>query len=471
MKNKQKTMLIPVSSSFFARNFMNSDAFKILRKNDLRIILLVSQEKFDYYKSEYESDNVIIEKIVNVRKILTENIFQFIEQSSIVTSRSLIDAHTALNRRSNERNIIKVSIKKIFRYINFLFKMLLRTFGMFGCSWRSIIRELYYFLPIKYFSEIYDKYQPELVFCPTMVWAEDYILIREAKRRGIKTVGMVFSWDTFYSKTFLRLHPDVLIVQTEKIKEQAIKFGDYPQNKIYITGVIQYDRYFNNEGIMERVDFMNKIGGDESKKLILYAFSGKAGFMIDLKIIELIHELIQTKRIIQPVQVLLRPYPRYDFSEEKLNRLKLRYGFLGEPSTAKLNLRNDWEMDEKSVNLLANSLAHADLVITMYSTFLIEAAVFDKPTIAIAFDGNHKYDYWNSAKRFFDWDHLKDIKPLNGINIVRNVEELENAINSYLIDPDIHKSGRSKIVEQQCYYTDGKAGERTASVIINKINE
>jgi CDP-glycerol glycerophosphotransferase (TagB/SpsB family) len=102
----------------------------------------------------------------------------------------------------------------------------------------------------------------------------------------------------------------------------------------------------------------------------------------------------------------------------------------------------------------------------MYSTFFIEAAIFDKPLIGIAFDGLKKLPYWDSASRFFEWDHLRDIKPLNGIWLVDDKNELILAINKYLKEPNFLKEGREKIVSKQVQFTDGGSAERMANVII-----
>jgi CDP-glycerol glycerophosphotransferase (TagB/SpsB family) len=114
---------------------------------------------------------------------------------------------------------------------------------------------------------------------------------------------------------------------------------------------------------------------------------------------------------------------------------------------------------------LTNTLAHSDIIITMYSTFFIEGASFNKPLIGIAFDGLRKRTYWNSASRFFEWDHLREIKPLDGIWLVQSEEELSKAIEAYLKNPEYLERGREKIIQQQCEYTDGQAGKRVAKAI------
>ena len=185
---------------------------------------------------------------------------------------------------------------------------------------------------------------------------------------------------------------------------------------------------------------------------------------------ELLHEVMAKKEIRPEAQVLIRSYPRSDFSEEKTQMFRERYGFLVVPSVARTSAGvESWEFDEVSLKFLASSLAHADVVITMYSTFLIEAAIFDRPIIAPAFDGKRERSYGDSAARFFAWDHLAAILPLGGIRLVKSKTEMTEAINDYFQNPSRDGEGRKKIIAQQCHYTDGKSGARLAAVLLEAL--
>lgn len=465
MSNAARTILIPVTSNFFARNFLRTDAFAVLKDTPgIRIILLAPKGKIGYYRDTFGAENVFVDETPTVRGLRIEKFFQIVEQASIMTRRAHMDQVTALMRSDDQAS----ALQAIPRLLLFLWKRAIRTLGHFGKLWRRSVRFLYLMIPSSHFSEVFARYRPTLVFAPTMVFSEDYVMLREATRQGIATMGMVFSWDTFYSKTFLRVHPDRLLVQTSYIKRQAVRLGDFPPDRITVTGISQYDAYFKGERLVSRDEFFRRIGADPRKRLILYAFSGKAGLGIDLDIVGIIAKLRDEGKIPRETGVLLRPYPRFDFSPEKLKHLSLKYRFLGEPSTSSIGTdRGEWEMDEEALSLLGNSLAHADVVITMYSTFFIEAAIFDRPLIGVAFDGSRTYNYWNSARRFFDWDHLRDLKAYGGISIVRSSDELAAEISRSLRDPSYRREGRRAIVAGQCELTDGMSGRRIAEAILS----
>ncbi len=320
-------------------------------------------------------------------------------------------------------------------------------------------------------AALFDRYRPDLVYAPTMI-SPDMAILKEAKKRGIKTAGMVLSWDNLYSKTMLRVHPDLLLAHTASIKRQAETLGDYPAERIRVVGIPQYDRVFRKQGLMPREQFIASLGGDPAKKLIVYALSGKAGLSIEYDIIEMLWRLREggSVPLMRDAEVLVRPYPRFDLPEPALKRITKQYGFLAPPSMAHAGTGKDrWEFDERALALLVNTLHHTDLIITMYSTFFIEGAACDKPLIGIAFDGTQKNDFWNSAARFFQWDHLAEIKPLRGIRLVRSEAELAEAIRAYLRNPYQDREGREKIVAQQCGFTDGKAGERVGQALLGML--
>lgn len=459
-----KTILVPVSNSFFIRNFLRTDAFTTLIKNEnVRLVLLAPEKKLEYYKKEFSHPRLFFDVLPDARNAIQEKTFMALEKASIHTR-----TVSMLQRWDFRRAGAKAAF--LMRLPVFCVRRMCWFFGKYRW-WRVFLRRLFFIIPSSYFQHLFQKYSPDLAFAPTLLYGET-IFLKEAKKRGISTAGMVLSWDNFYSKTLPRIHPDRLIVHTDLIKEQAARLGDVPRERVFAIGIPQYDCHFRKAGIMRRDEFVRSLGGDPSKKLILYAFSGKAGLSVDFDILDILHDAIKKGEIHESAQVLVRPYPRYDIPEERLKILKEKYGFLAEPSMAHVGGAGEtWEFDAQSLSLLENSLAHANLVITMYSTFFIEAAIYDTPLIGIAFDGYKNFDYWNSARRFFDWDHLADIQPLGGIILARSREYLVRSINEFLENPAQYREERRAIVSQQCQFTDGKSGERLAGVIFSEINK
>lgn len=456
-----KTILIPITNNFFVRSFLRTDSLKILASApDLRLVFLAPREKCAYYRSEFPLPNVVFTELpAATEQSLVERLYKWIEMASI-------HSRTAALMQQSERLRRGSRTPASLRMLRFIAKRMFWTLGRWR-AWRKFVRQSYWYLPSRLFAEILDREKPDLVFAPTML-PRDAAILKEARSRGIKTAGMVLSWDNLYSKTMLRVHPDLLMAHTPSIRAQAMHLGDYPGDRIVITGVPQYDRHFRREGIMPREQFLSSLGADPRKKLIVYALSGKMGLDIEFEVIRILAGEIDQRGLRDQVEVLVRPYPRYDLPEEKLGEIRREYGFLATASMTHVGKGKDnWEFDQAALSLLGNTLAYADIVITMYSTFFIEGAIWDKPLVGIAFDGAAPRDYANSAVRFFEWEHLAEAAPLGGIWRVRSREEMMKAIDAYLRDPELHAEGRRKIITQQCGFTDGRAAARVAETLIS----
>lgn len=456
-----KTILVPVTTNFFSRNFLRTDAYAELRASGARIVMLVSPRRLAYYRKEFSAPHVLIEALPDVRTRI-ENLFLFLETGSIHSRTEEMLQFTDLYRRGARR-------KALARIAAFAVRRACWIAGRWGI-WRKALRGLYGLIPHSGAAAVLDRYRPDLVFAASMI-GDDYPFLKEAKKRGIRTVGMVLSWDNLFSKTLLRVHPDRLLVHTEYLKEQAVHFGDFPAASIEVTGVPQYDRYFQGRSTVSREQFIRGLGGDPAKKLVLYAFSGKSGIGIEFEVVKILHEIIRKGELGEDVEVLLRPYPRYDFPEEKLERMRREFGFLAAPAVAHIGEgKDDWEFDAASLDFLHATLAHADAVFTMYSTFFIEAAIFDKPILAVAFDGDRARDYWNSAVRFFEWEHLARLARLKGMEMITDRETMARSLRAVLADPKIKADARREIVRDQCGYTDGRAGARVAAALTRMLN-
>lgn len=453
-----KIILASFNEGFFVRNFLRTNILRlILVDESVHLVLLVPADKLSYYRREFPHPNLTFDELPIVENFIAERFFKYLEVSSIHTHTSMMLAVTDFYRSEGKKFLAR-------RILRIAFKMKLWWLGKFYC-WRFVIRRAYFLIPSSTFKPFFKKYQPDLVYCPTMLDG-DFRMLKEAKKAGLKTLGMMLSWDNLYSKTFLRVHPDWLLAHTDTIKKQAVDLGDYTERRIIVTGISQYDRFFNHSDVISRGEFIKNIGGDPAKRLIVYAFSGKVGLALENEAARALAEMIESGKI-KNAQLLVRPHPRYGFPEDKQEKMRLRYNVLvGRTMETVGTSKDNWEFDDKSLKLLSNTLAHADVIISMYSTFFIEAAIFNKPLIAIGFDPGGDLPYWVSARRFFDWDHLREIGELDGIWRVNSREELLKAINFYLENPDHLKDGRKKIVLRQTQFTDGHSSGRVVNAIL-----
>jgi len=99
----------------------------------------------------------------------------------------------------------------------------------------------------------------------------------------------------------------------------------------------------------------------------------------------------------------------------------------------------------------------------------IDAAVLDKPVVAVAFGAPGKRTRSKFFDDIFERSHYRKLVDTAGLRLVESTEELAEAVRSYLADPTIDAPGRSRLREELCFQLDGQAGARAASVVLREL--
>jgi len=129
-----------------------------------------------------------------------------------------------------------------------------------------------------------------------------------------------------------------------------------------------------------------------------------------------------------------------------------------------------WDPTLENMKRLANSLRHSDMLITSFSTIVIDMACFDNPIVNIAFDGFEQKPPEESMARWYNTGYYKDVIACGGTIMVRNQAELLTAINRYLQNPRLEQEGREALRRRFCYRLDGNASRRIAREILSQLD-
>lgn len=456
---KNNTVLISVFHSFISKNFLNTDAFKILKDiPSIKYVLLVPEAKTSFFKKNFESENVEIVG-VSMSNLLNKRSVRFFSRISHLLLKSHYLWYKKVERRDASRSI--------FRFIKYYIEILVTS--VFGN--RKLIRDIFRKLFLKNviideISDIFDKYNPRIFFSSDVFDEADIVFSGEARRRNIHIVGMVRSWDNCYSKGVLRVIPDSLIINNKVLENEAVNMHDVRPEIISIIGIPQYDEYV--KGVRtEKNKFFESIGADINKKLLLYSPAGAILSDTDIDICHILKDMITKKEIKYDVQFLVRNHPHHPADLGVFNSDK---DLIVENPGRKFGLNNkEAELTKNDAIHLADSLYYSDIVIYTATTLGIDSLVFDKPQIVIDFDGFRNKKYTNSVKRFHNEDHMRKMLNCGGVWIVEDKKQLIEAINGYLDDSHIHEDGRKMAFDQQIIYRDGMSGHRLADVLKKEI--
>jgi len=119
-------------------------------------------------------------------------------------------------------------------------------------------------------------------------------------------------------------------------------------------------------------------------------------------------------------------------------------------------------------------MAHSDVLVTVYSTMVVETAVHDTPIVAAVIDipggWNVRKKYSLSLKKIGNWPTHKRFREAKAGRVAENESELRDILNAYLKDPSLDDAERRKLIEDEITFTDGTSGKRTAEFILKVLN-
>jgi len=456
MKSK-KTLFIILRLGVSHRNVLRTDLLRTLQETpNLRVVIISPLGKEPSFKEEFVSDRVMVEEVPGTK-------VGFFEK-----------------RLKNLKAYLWGSRKFTVTYGQ---KTRLR-YGRVGLLWRNLLgwglrllgitEEDINRLEVRLFrskrtSRVYDLYRPDAVLT-TQLFSTNVHMLKEAKKRQIKLICFVDSWDALTSKGPFSIGPDRLLVWNEIMKKEASEFHHFPSKNIFAVGVPQFDIYVDHTRFMNRETFMKQIGLDSSHRLLTYAATPEFVTSTGPKIIELLCDLIESNQLLYPSQLLVRLHPQTTAELEAKYAHFYRKGkvVIQKPGRT-AQLHDGWDPTQHDMLNLAQTLYHSDAVLTVASTMLIDAVALDKPVVCIAFDGKETLAYLKGSGRHYDCDHIQNVVRTGGIQIVYTYEELVDALNRYLKNPQQDAEGRRKIRQEQCYHLDGGSGERAAFAVLREL--
>jgi len=315
-------------------------------------------------------------------------------------------------------------------------------------------------------GNLFDTFCPDL-YLSTDLFDEDSDFMREAKLRNIPTYSVVKSWDNLTSKTRIFVKPDKLLVWSPLMKREAVELHHFDDKNVIVVGAPQFDIYAQRNRYKSRVAFLESLGIDPAKKLILYSPGIKFTFS-DVNNLRLLREIVSDPGFGIPCHIHVRKYPK---KQQDFSALERELGITTENAGKVVPLWKD-KVDQTIEDLvhLRELVHHTDLLIQFCSTISIDAFCQGVPVIGYDLDRkNKKMPFFHLARCATNYTHNRYLIDAGGVRVVRSAEELKVTIREYLSNPDKDKYGRQKALETVIWRLDGKSGRRIAEVILRAL--
>ncbi len=232
-----KTIVITSIHVFISRNILCAPIFDLLNRGGYRIIIVVPNSKAEYFKSQFKGENLHIYSFTNPLTRL-DDLFKDLSIAALRTKALSV-------MRKRKMGIERPWSQKLFFWAPLIKKIIPKLYSLI--------------IPLAAFDDLFDKYSPNLIFSTDVLSAIDSRIMTEARKRKIKILGMVRSWDNLTTKSGFRVIPDQLVVHNEILKKEAMDIHDINESIIKVVGVPHYDNYVKGER-SSREDLLKKLG-------------------------------------------------------------------------------------------------------------------------------------------------------------------------------------------------------------------
>ena len=316
--------------------------------------------------------------------------------------------------------------------------------------------ESLFFPVVADFSYYCNKYRPRaVVVCTpgfTDLEAEAIIL---AKKAGLLTLAINFSWDNLTTNSKHIRHTDYLITWNEAIKAEAIKIHHYDTSHIIVSGSMRFDIYFSEHGSLQSRELNGESFNGLPLVLLTTTSHGVYPFHVDLVRLLL---LFRNLKMTSPFYLLVRVHPKDDsekyaaFSSETDFSLELA----GHPRLLIRGSRNRVELTNDDLSHLRSLLKRASLAINYSSTLSLEALACNCPVVNIGFPKMLSLQHYN-------YEHYRPIITSGAVQFAETEKDLLRLINHNLTGQKVRPP--QQLVEKFFYKTDGHAKKRCLDAV------
>ena len=231
-------------------------------------------------------------------------------------------------------------------------------------------------------------------------------LVASARRMGIPSWMLLYSWDNLSTKGTLHRWPDRMFVWNAQQRHEAEALHGFPPDRVIIVGAPRFDTFFSLRAVMTREQFHEPLGLDSTRPTLLYVCSSRFVSEGELAFVDTwLRELRgSASDKLRACNVLIRPHP--DIALLPANFRMPRHHW---PAAPELIARTARPFDDvRAVVLqtdvatpqgLYESIVHSDAVVGLNTTAELEAGIVGRPVFTIVAD-NEAVDGQSSTIHF-----------------------------------------------------------------------
>jgi hypothetical protein len=325
------------------------------------------------------------------------------------------------------------------------------------------------------YTDLFEKYRPDLVLAASPGFRQDRYLLREAAQRKIPTAAAIISWDSSSSYGLPGAPVDWITCWSEIQKKELTLGADWDPQQVNVAGMPPYDGYVRGEWLMAREEYFRLHGLDPQRRLLSYA-SSFVSWSPNLQNVEALVDLVASDGLCAPSQLLVRLHPihmsgHYVTEADRIRQFAREHEHIHVVEPVPLGALGHYsgeDMAEKT-----SMMAHSDIFLTVYSTMCVEASFQEHPIISVCIDSPTGWPgkYWVPMSQIGVWPTHSRFRDSGAGRVAYNQAELRQAIDDYYQNPRTDLEAQRRFLKQECTYIDGTAGQRTAEFFLSLLRK
>lgn len=276
-----------------------------------------------------------------------------------------------------------------------------------------------------------DSQTDLLIGTRSLINSLDYGLMAEAAAYSVPTVTLAGSWDNFTTKGYFPFPVVQTVVWNEKMKSELTDLFEVPPEKISIAGYPRAQLLRRHVELANPSDYLAEIGLPEYRRFILYSASYSELTRVDnieipleyLNIREVCRQLVPELPTDTCILIRLHPFSK-EQDEACFDGLERCHVFVpGRQDRYVERVMN--QADERHLSV---QISQSICVVSMASTISIDALCLKKPIINIAFDPLPQLSRAQSIKRFYEYNHFRDLVRIARLPIAHEVNDVRKFV-------------------------------------------
>lgn len=465
-------ILLTGLTDYVMRNILRSSFTSRARQLGLRLHGLVYPEIFAAHRSLLESELGMTSEPQDLVRLadLGSPRLERVHFRANLYQRSRVNCRTyrAKRRNSGAEGATPLAIKLKFEAALCFGKL----GGMFG--WEHSLGAEYFngleqsdYVQTKCLPYL-KKMRPSAVVSASSDGFPDTPWLVAAGLLGIPRAVWMRSWDNITTKCELVPDAELFLVWSELMeRELRHYFPGYGHRRVLRIGTPQFDGHHDLANIIPRKEFCARMGLDPNRPIVLYCTGGTHICQNEHLVIQQVCEAVENLNSTPKPQLLVRLHPYFwDTNIDFYHTISPSVTFWPkrEEAVQRFNRTSAGLLDDYKVML--SSFYHQAVNVNIASTVTLDSAVYDRPTVCIAYDGPQNLPRWLSVSRFYRYyEHFIQVMKTGAVDVVWNEPSLRVALTRALSAPDARSAERKRLVELECGQVDGQAGWRLADVL------